>query len=253
MKQTLLEMTQEILTSMDGEEVNSINDTSEAGSVSVLIRRCYYDLINTLKPHEHYRLFELEATSSSTPSLMTLPTDIGFLEFVKYNKATTDDPDINFEEIEFKELKEFLDWMYSLTESDTEVDSFTYTDTGDSINFMCYNERMPSMYTTYNDNLIIFDAYDSDEETNLQKTKTLCHGRELPTFTMSDSFTPDLDAQQFPILVNKAKLLCFAELRQTDHKLAEREERRHLRTAQKDKRAITKQRELDRAPNYGRK
>lgn len=253
MKLTLLEMTQEILTSMDGEEVNSIDDTTEAGSVSVLIRRAYYDLINFLKPHEHYRLFELEATTSASPTLMTLPTDISFLQWVKYNEATTDDTTPAFRDVEFLDLGEFLKRMYFLDDDDDNVESFVYTDTGDSINFLCYNDRFPSSFTCYNDNLIIFDSYESDEDTNLQKTKTLCYGRELPTFSLTDSFTPDLDAQQFSALVNKAKTLCFAELRQTDNALSEREERRHLRIAQKDKRAVTSQNELDRAPNFGRK
>ena len=253
MKMTILEMTQEILTSMGGDEVNSIDDTTEAGDISRLIRRCYFDLINHLKPHEHYRLFELEATSSASPTLMTMPTDISFLEWVKYDNATTEDDDTKFLEVDFLDLKTFLERMYTLDADDTEVEEFTYTDTGDSINFLCYNDRMPTVFTTYNDNLLIFDAYDSSEETNLQETNTLCYGRELPTFTLSDSFTPDLDAQQFSILVNKAKLLCFSELRQTEHKVAEREERRHMRIAQKDKRAVTNRRELDHAPNYGRK
>ena len=253
MKQTLLEMTQEILTSMDSDEVNSISDTTEANSVATLIRRAYYDLINKLDVHEHYRLFELEATSSATPILMTLPSDIIYLDWVKYNQATTADDTPAFTTVEYKELSRFLDDMYNLDDDDTNVSSCQYTDTGDSIDFMYYTDRWPSYYTTYNDSLLIFDAYDVSEDTNLQKTKTLCYGREEPTFSLTDDFTPDLDASQFSILVNDAKTLCFAELKQAPHQYADRESKRHRTKAQKSKRAISMTSEFNRLPNYGRK
>jgi hypothetical protein len=238
---------------MDSDDVNSISDTTEATQVAKLVRRCYYDMINKPDLDEHFRLFELEATSSATPLLMTLPTDILTVEWIKYNKATTADDSPAFETIQFVELNEFLNRMYDIDDDDTNAVAFTYTISGDSINFLGYDDRMPTMYTCYDDYTIVFDSYDVAEDTNLQKTKTVCYGKELPTFTMSDGFTPDLDAPQFSILTNKVKSLAFAELKQVSHPLADREEKRHLVVGQRTKRAIAKKNELDRLPNYGRK
>jgi hypothetical protein len=54
-----------------------------------------------------------------------------------------------------------------------------------------------------------------------------------PTFTMVDTFVPDLDAQQFPILLNDAKALVFFEQKQMPHAKAEEEVGRQLTALQK--------------------
>ena len=253
MKLTLLEMTQEILSSMDSDDVNSISDTTEATQVSKVIRRAYFDLINKPDLPEHFRLFELEATDSTTPTIMTLPTDIMFTQWVKYDRQTLDDDSPNYDPVKFMDLTEFMDMMHQIDDDTANTVAYTLTDTSDTINILGYNDRPPTWYTTYNDYYFIFDSYDSDVDTNLQKNKTICYGQELPSFTMTDGFTPDLDAQQFSILVNKAKGLAFAELKQQIHPLADREEKRHLVVGQRKKRAISRANELDRLPNYGRR
>ena len=40
MKRTLLEMTQDILSAIDADEVNSIDDTVEATQVATIIKNC---------------------------------------------------------------------------------------------------------------------------------------------------------------------------------------------------------------------
>lgn len=253
MKLTLLEIVQEILSSMDSDDVNSISDTVEATQVAKVVRRSYFDLINKPDLPEHHRLFELEATSSSTPTLMTLPTDIMYVDWVKYDNATTDDDSPAYKLLTFYELDDFLSEMHAIDDDTSNTTSYTLTDTGDTINILGYTNRAPTKYTTYNDYYFIFDAYDVAVDTNLQKNKTICWGLEQPTFTMTDGYTPDLDAQQFSILVNKAKSLAFAELKQTIHPLADREEKRQMVVGQRKKRAITHRKELDFLPNYGRK
>lgn len=46
MRKTLLEMVQDILSEMDSDEVNSINDTVEAEQVATIIKNCYLALCN---------------------------------------------------------------------------------------------------------------------------------------------------------------------------------------------------------------
>lgn len=253
MKQTLLEMTQDILAAMDSDEVNSINDTAEALQVATLIRGVYYEIINSVHPHEIYGLFELEATGSSTPTVMTLPSNVIFLDWVKYNQETTDNPEKQFRDVKFMELSEFLERMYALNEDNDEIETCELTDAGSSIDLLYYNDRFPTYYTTYNDSTLIFDAYNLEEESNLVANKSLAYGRVLPTFTLDDDFTPDLDAPQFVLLVNEAKALAFQELKQIEHRKAEGNARRHRIRAQKSRRAVSTTNEFDRLPNYARR
>ena len=47
-KQTLLEMTQHILSSMDSDSVNSYAETIESEQVATVIKDAYFNLINNL-------------------------------------------------------------------------------------------------------------------------------------------------------------------------------------------------------------
>ena len=52
MKMNLLEITQDILNDMDGDEVNSIDDTFESAQIAQIIKSTYYAIISNRNwPH----------------------------------------------------------------------------------------------------------------------------------------------------------------------------------------------------------
>ena len=58
MKYTLLEMTQDILSNMSSDEVNSISDTTESLQVATIIKQKYFDLISRVNRPEHDQLIQ---------------------------------------------------------------------------------------------------------------------------------------------------------------------------------------------------
>jgi hypothetical protein len=58
-------------------------------------------------------------------------------------------------------------------------------------------------------------------------------GWVYPSFSLEDDFVPDLDPQQFPLLVNDAKALVFFEQKQFPHVKAEVEVGRQQMSLQK--------------------
>jgi len=70
---------------------------------------------------------------------------------------------------------------------------------------------------------------------------------------MGDTFIPELDDQQFPLLLNEAKSLAFFELKQTPHTKAEQEARRQWTSLQRDKSVDDKPSSFDALPNFGRR
>lgn len=254
MKRTLLEMTQDILLSMQSDSVNGISDTQESLQVASIIEQVYWDLMASLNFPEHFGLFELLASGDNTqPTIMTLPTDALELHWVKYNNIKDAETAPNYLDVQWKDLKNFMDDMYAINTDNSNVISFTRTLGGDPIDILCYNDRMPQYYTSFDDNTLIFDSYDADEDTTLVKAKTSCWGLLEPTFTQSDSFIPDLDAKQFPLFFNNAKAQCFAEIKQTSNDRAERTARDHKVTSQKHKfSAKQPQPTYDRVRSYGR-
>jgi hypothetical protein len=251
-KYTLLEMVQQILSSMDSDEVDNYNDTTESTQVANIIKTTYWDIISRLDPPEHYDFYQLTETSASTPTIMTLPSSQLSIEWIKYNQQADADTTVDYQEVTYLDLNEFLRRMYGLDADGDTVDGFSYTINSKSQNFMCLNDRAPSYYTTWDDGTVLFDAYNSDNESFLEATKTMVYGYYLPTFTMSNSFTPDLDAKNFSLLFNEAKSQAFIELKQVRNSKADERARGGWIASQKNKRN-TPVNELDRLPNYGRR
>jgi hypothetical protein len=254
MKYSLLDMTQKILSSMDSDAVNSITDTVESAQVAEIIRTTYYDIISSLNLPEHYELFELTASSSSTPTVMTLPTNVIDLVWLKYDNKLSTESGKKYVELAYWPLKDFMDSMHSLNGADSNVSTYTLTTNGsDSMDIMCQTDRFPTRYTTFNDNTIIFDAYKLSEDAYLQKNKTAAWGQTIPTWSHTDSFVPDLDAKQFTLLLNEAKGQAFIELKQQVNAKAEKRARRGWINAARDKSNFVSGYGQRNTVNYGRK
>jgi len=255
MKKTLLEIVTEILTSMDGDEVNSISDTTESLAVANIVQNAYWDIVSQASFPKMLAPYELEASGNpSHPNIMYIPDTALNLLWVKYDQSSSDNLEAGLVPVSYVDPSIFLQRMYSLDATADNVDSFEFTlDSGDTMNIRCHNYLSPSCYTTLDDRTLIFDSYDNTVDTTLQADKSLAYGERKPTFTMSDSFIPDLPDKQFTILRNEAKATAFAELKQTQNVNAERKARRGWVTSQKTKRIVNnKEYELNRAPNYGR-
>lgn len=252
---TLLDYVQDILSSMDSEEVNSISDTTESAQVARVVKASYNALVSRLDLPDNYQLYELDPSlDSSKPTLMYRPSTAESLIWIKYNNATVEDTTVQFKEVCFQPLDVFLDRMYLLSENESNVVSFNHTVDTSSLTFLCTNDAHPRWYTSPDDRTLVFDSYLADVDTTLQSTKSLAYGKIAQTFIMSDTFIPFPDIENSTILLNEAKALAFAELKQSQHAKAEQTARRLLIHNQKSKRAVDNLRsELDRLPNYARR
>lgn len=228
-------MVQDVLSSMDSDEVNSISDNIEAMQVARVIRACFFDIASNELP-EFSTLFQLTASGDSTkPVMMTRPSDVHSLIALKYNKATEDDTDPNFITLTPLSIEEFFKRTHMLNLSEDYVSSMTHTIDGDDFTFLYRTDKAPDWYTCIDDHTFFFDSYDSDVDTTLQKTKTWCLGEKETTFLLEDDYEIDLDERQHVWLLNEAKALAYQELKQQTHAYAERAAKRQRIRAQKTK------------------
>lgn len=254
---TLLDIVQEILSSMDSDEVNSITDTTEAMQVAVVVRRAYLDLAHRLNLPEQFDLFRLTASGDNDlPTVMFRPASVDQLLWIKYDKRLEDDDPPSYKDITYMEPKTFFDRMHMMNEDDTVISSSAFPVDGVDFTILYFNDRHPNYWTSLDDYTILFDAHKLDIDTTLQSSKTQCYGLKNEDFELEDEYEPPLDGQQFSLLVNDAKALAWAELKQTSHDRAEREAKRQLIQTQKNKRALPGKHaygDLPNLPNYGRK
>mgnify|MGYP001354248936 CR=1 FL=1 len=253
MRYSLLEIVQEILSSMDSDEVNSISDTVESMQVATLIRGVYYDIATDIGLPEHETLFELNASGDpAKPCLMTVPTNVVTMRNLKYDNKLDTDTYSDWQEVKFLPFEDFLKRVEIFRTYDSDVGEQTISFNGESFPIMYKSDSFPQYYTTADDNQILFDSYNSDVDTTLVKNKTMCMGNVYPTFTLEDAFAPDLDPSQFSLLRNKAKVRAFNELKQQPNEEAALEARRQKVIVQKRKRKTPDEAEVFKVPRYGR-
>jgi hypothetical protein len=259
MKYTLLELTQSILSSMDSDEINSIDDTVESQQVVEVIKTVYDDIITRGDMNINKTLFNLTPSNDVTkPVLMTKPDNIDRIEWIKYNRILNGDVDPLWDQMTYLTVEQFMDYTHQYKPSDSNIESFDYINNGFIFTFMYRNDWSPKYYTSFDDVTLIFDGYDSTVSSTLEASKTLCYGPLKSTFTKTDDFVPNLQPQQFALLLNEAKSLAWAELKQTGHAKAEQTSKRNWRHLQKVRENIPESQfgsnahPFDKLPNFSR-
>ena len=225
MKYTLLEMTQSILNSMQGDKVTDIAETEESEAVALIIKENYFWITGRAELPEHKELFSLTETSSATPVLMSKPTDKTSVEWVKYNQILSTETDNNYQFVTYMNFKSFYEMQNAMDSDATNVDQLSYVIDTSTVKLKYRNDKFPEWYTSWDDSSIFFDSYNSTQDSFLRKTKTLSYGFIDPVWSHTNGATPDLDAKQFQLLLNEAKSQAFAELKQAQNMNAERKVR----------------------------
>ncbi len=254
MKYTLLKMTQLILSSMDSDEVNDIADTVESAQVVDIIETTYNEFLSDYHFPETHDFFQLEATSSTTPLVLTRPSNVVNMDWFKYNWKLTSESNDNYDLVREVSRLEFMNRTDAFDVDSSNVSTFDITRNSQTFPINYRNDKMPAYYMVFNDSQIVCDSIDTDEDTNLQKAKTWCHGQLEQTFTRSNTFTPDIDEQTFSAYYNECKAQCFADLKQTINQRLERKVRQEAIRIQKNKHAIPTTTDwVHTFPDYGRK
>lgn len=249
-KKTLLAITQSILSDMDSDEVNSISDTVESLQVAQIIENAFYYLssINTFP--EHREIFTLDALADvDKPTHMQVPTTVSVVDWVKYDVQTATSTNLAYTDITFLAPEDFLYQTNGRDSSDSTVQ--TVLENPD-VKLLIKNNGAPTYWTSFDDEFLVFDSFNSDVDTTLQKSKTMCYGVMMPVFSLTDSYVPDIDDHLFPLLENEAKSQAFLDLKQQVNPKAEQRARKILTKHQyREDRLGSERRYI--GPDYGRR
>lgn len=248
-KLTLLEMTQDIANDLDTEEINSINDTVESVQIAQILKTCYFELIaNRNWPHLK-RTIKFDSVSDTTrPTHLQVPDLIKEVISFSYNKRS----DTNLTKDLWREVK-YLEpehFLYKTNNRNLDNDNVDSVSDFGGATFLIINNRHPEYYTSFDDDYIVCDSYDSDVETTLQSSKTQVLAYVEPTWTHDDDFIPDLPSEAFPLLLSEAKSSSFIVLKQTANEKAEQKARRQSKWLSRKSWRVSGG---VRYPNYGRK
>lgn len=225
-KMTLLDIVSEILSDMTSDPVNSISDTFESEQVAKIVKRVYYNLFNErVWPHTG-RLFRLNSSGDITkPTHMIMDEDVDSIDWIRYECREDSGDRSDMREIKYLCPTDFID--YTMVRDSTATNVTTVFDYNGTPLFIL-NDEMPTYWTTFDDEHLVFDSYNSLVDNTLQHSKTQVFGYIQPDFEMTDSFIPDMPNKAFSLLVAEAKAQSFLKFKEV--------------FSQKDEQAATRQR-----------
>ena len=207
MSMNLQEMTERVAEFVNADKVDSINDTDESYKIATIIKETYEEMVLSKEIQTALELFKLQSASSETAkTCLLIPEEALTLDIVKYTNK-----DGKIYSPQYMEPMEFIDWTLWLDTTLPVVETVTDKESGAVYNIR--TDKDPSYYTIISGKYLIFDSYNSDFENTLQGRHCICYGHTLPAFEMKDEFVPDLQEQQFPILLSRAKTAADMELR----------------------------------------
>lgn len=255
MRRSLLDMVQEILSDMDSDEVESIDDTMESEQVATIIKSTYYAMMSNRNWPHLRRSIQIEPYSDpAIPTHMKIQDTIKELCFLNYDKAKAGDTKKKFDAITYLPPDQFVHKTNQENSDSSEV--LTVTDPG-GIGLLIRKDRAPTYYTSFDDETLIFDSYDSEVDSTLQESKVQAQAYVLPVWggvededeDMND-FIPDLPDDAFTALVEEAKSRSSLKLRQVADQKAEQESGKQSRWLARKARRVSGGIQY---PSYGRK
>lgn len=229
---TVLEYVQKCLNTLDSDAVTSISDTEEAMQVAEMLEDVFLELMNREEwPHLKGAIALTAAASTSLPTKFTIPEAVSYVKTLKYNI----DYDGGFQpkDLEYVEPEEFL----TRRGAGNNADNVQLCTVSSNIQFYVLNDNDPSYYTSFDNDTIFMDAFRSDEETYLSATRLIGFGVTVPTFTVSDSFIPEIPKHMIPLLQSTLNAKASLDFKQIE---SPGDEKRVLRQIQAARRKSSK-------------
>lgn len=207
-KYTLLQLVQQALSAIDAMNVQDINDTEESEQVVLIANRLYNELLDDF-PWDHLRsIGVLEVTA--TANQMRLPSVVSSIDWIRYNGK----------DVIYKTPYELVKLLDSRDKTLTYVDSVG-----------AYSNRDPQYWSSYDDNTVIFDAYNG----SLVSALSSCSFVSQPSTLDTNTDIPDLPEILQGVLMNRVLADAFTMLK-GDPQTGQVYESRALKQLMKSKR-----------------
>lgn len=247
-KMTLLELVVDILNDLNSDSVNSIDDTIESQQVAQIVKSTYFALMHVRNWKGNQQLLNLIASGDNAlPTHVTLPENLSELSFINYDSRLKTDNRKVYRTIRYVYPDEFLRRQNQYNDT---VDYVDIIQDPSGVELFIRNDMPPTIWTSFDDKVIVFDSYNKAIEDTIQSNKIQAMGYVTPDWEMTDDFIPVMPEEAFTLLLEEAKSRASMKLNQQPDQKAEQEAGRQNRwLAGKQWRAH----KGARTPNYGRR
>ena len=230
---------------MNSDSVNSISDLDESYQVAEKAQEVYEDLME-LEDWEHLRtMTQLDSLSdSSKPNYLKIPEGVSEIKTIRYDIRSELTDAVKYTEITQLYPDDFLAKVLSRNSNDDNTLSITDPS---GVPLLIKDNKAPQYWTTFDGEYIVFDSYDSDIDTTLQQSKNLTQCVKEVSFSLTDSFIPDMPSKMFPAYIQEVTRVCSLYFREQP---SQNDERRAFRSLANMKNKASKT--LNKRHKYGR-
>jgi len=210
---TLLEIVQRTLDVMNHDSVNTITKTIESNQISREARNVYYEMMDRDDWPHLLKALPLEALADTTrPNFLKIPEDVTRIDKIRYETTQSTDTARSFDIVDYLAPGDFLELVLKRRSDESNVITVS---NHEGVPMFIINDQRPRFWTTFDDDFIIFDAYDSGVDTTLQSSKSIVHVKEIPPWTTSDTFVPDLPDHMFSLYISEVTAAAFTYWKQS--------------------------------------
>lgn len=213
MKYSVIDIVQDMLNDTDGDEVNSIDDTTESLQAAYILRSTYDNLVTNSTIEYFRRGVQFDGVSDvEKPNYLKLPRDIQEMTYLAYDTSRGNQP-ITYTELKYLYPDEFLARQDNLN---TNQDHVQKVKDYNGVVYFITNNAPPHYWTSFDGKFVVLDSYNSEVESTIHKEKTQGIAYISPKFVMEDDWEPDLPADMFPYLISEAKAAFSSKIRQVE-------------------------------------
>lgn len=214
---TLISIINDVLKATRSHPVSSWDDTDESRSVAYIIRRQVNSLIKIYPQSVKLdKLRELDSLSDTTqPTSFLKSPEIEKIHWIKYKT------DGKYKEVSFMNPYDFL---HRADMGDT-TQTYLQTVAINSVDVPIFNDRLPKYWTTFDNSVIVMDAFDSTVDSTLQASKSQAYVRERFTFTFSNTYEIPLEETIISVLLEEAVSSAYVEFKGSINPKAEKQAR----------------------------
>jgi len=192
MAKTVIEYVQYCLTTMDSDQVDAIAETEESMQVAELLKEVYYEFINRDDwPWLERGLQVAGAGDTTNPTKLILPDNVKDVLQLRYKRE-----DGKLQQIKYLAPSTFLDHYGNGQNRDSDLE----VQVQPGLTVFVGTEKDPDFWTSFDDDIVICNSYNSDRETTLNGSNVSSWGSFIPEFQVSDLFEPTIPRHLEPTL-----------------------------------------------------
>lgn len=244
---TLLQIVQEVLSKMNHDNVNSISDTIESSQIALEAKTLYYDFMDRDDWPHLITLRNLNSVSDTDrPNFLQIPEEVTRIDEIKYENTLSTDTSRHFRVIHYLEPHDFLECLFTRNTSNSNVQTVT----NNGVDLFILDDTPPTYWTTFDDEYIVFDSYDSTLDTTLQGSKSLTLVKQIPEWSETDTFVPDMPDHMFSVFVAELTSAAFTYWKQG---VSPKDEQRAARGISRLRRDSRRANVTERKADFGRR